>query len=541
MRRLGIRPPALRALAAIGLISAALPARALGQALQTGDVLEQYIRVLQVDGLVKGSSFFLRPLVNGAAADSAGPWARRFGSAPSGDTGALRLAYDPARVRITENSATPWGQNDGAMWQGRGLNAALDGGATLTWRGLTVTVHPTLVYAQNASFPLAPVNDTLGSPYGYPWFVMDLPQRPGPNAYQRLDAGQSDVSLTVGGARVGFGTRNLWWGPGIHTSILMSDNAPGIPHASLATSRPLGIGVGTLEGQWIWGRLQESGWYTGPGAGVGRFVTGAEVAFTPYGSFFKGLTVGGGRLFYQNVPPGGLTLSDYLAVVRPPFKQTTSTTGNPTGDDQRDQILSFHWRWVLPAGGFETYGEWARNDFAWNLTDFLLEPEHSQAYTLGLQKVATLSDGRIVALNGELTHLERDPSFQIRDDPSYYVHDVVHAGYTQRGQLVGSALGPGGDGQYVGADVYTHWGRWGLFGQRQVVNNDAFYERYAATHDSTLAHDVVLSAGARALVFTQGLEVQLQAVISKELNRYMQLHNGVWNAHLGVTLGWRPR
>lgn len=251
--------------------------------------------------------------------------------------------------------------------------------------------------------------------------------------------------------------------------------------------------------------------------------------------------MGGGRVFYRNIPPGGLSLNEYLVVLQPPFKQQLATASNPTGGDQRDELLSFHWRWVLPASGFETYGEWARNDFSWNLTDFLLEPEHSQAYMLGIQKVETLGDGRIVAVNGELTHIERDASFQVRDDGSYYIHSIVHRGYTQLGQMIGSALGPGGDGQYLGADVYTHWGRWGLFGQRQVVNNDAFYTQYDATKDSTLAHDVVLSAGGRAMVFAQGLEVQFEAVISKELNRYMQLHNGVWNAHLGVTLGWRSR
>ena len=532
---------ALRAAALIGLIGAVAPAPALSQNLQVGDVLEQYIRVLQVDGLVKGPSFFLRPLMNGTIADSAGPWAARLGVAPTHGMGPVRVVLDPARLRMTGNTTTPFGQNDDAMWQGRGLNFALDGGTTFTWGALTVTAHPTLVYAQNASFPLAPVNVAGATQYSYPWQVIDLPQRFGPNAYERLDPGQSNVSLTVRGVKLGFGTENLWWGPGIQTSILMTNEAPGFPHASLATSRPWDIGIGTLEGQWIWGRLQESGWYTGPDAGQSRFFTGAEVAFSPAGSFFKGLTVGGGRVYYQNVPAGGLSTRDYLAVLLPPFKQELATVANPTGVDQRDQILSFHWRWVLPASGFETYGEWARNDFAWNLTDFLLEPEHSQAYTLGIQKVESLAGGRIVALNGELTHLERDPTFQVRDDPSYYVHNIVHRGYTQRGQMIGSALGPGGNGQYVGADVYTHWGRWGLFGQRQVINNDAFYEQYAATHDSTLAHDVAMSAGGRALVFTRGLEVQFEAVLTKELNRYMQLHNGVWNGHVGVTLGWRPR
>ena len=458
---------ALSALTAIGVVNAATPAGALSQNLQVGDVLEQYIRVLQVDGLVKGPSFFLRPLVNGALADSVGPWARNLGVAPTHALGAARWVLDPARLRFSNNSAIPFGQNDDAMWQGHGMNFALDAGATLQWRALTVTVHPTLVYAQNLPFRLAPVMVAGASQYEYPWGgLIDLPQRFGPNAYTRLDPGQSSVALTVRGAKLSFGTENLWWGPGIQTSILMTNDAPGFPHASLATSRPWDIGIGTVEGQWIWGRLQQSAWYTGPDTGSGRFFTGAEVAFSPAWSFLKGLTLGGGRIFYQNIPTGGLSLKDYFTVIQPPFKQQLATASNPTGGDQRDEILSFNWRWVLPASGFEMYGEWARNDFAWNLTDLILEPEHSQAYTLGFQKVASVAPGQILAVNAELTHLERDGSFQIRDDGSYYIHSIVHRGYTQLGQMIGSALGPGGDGQYLGADLYTDWGRLGFFGQR---------------------------------------------------------------------------
>lgn len=533
---------ALRALAALGILTAINPVRAFGQSPQVGDVLEQYMRVLQVGGLIKAGSFFLRPLPNGTVPDSVGPWASHLSAATLYDSGPLQARLDPMRLRLTDNTATPYGQNDDAMWQGKGANFALDAGVTFIMGHLTVTAHPTLVYAQNQPFTLARVTVPGASKYEYPWAgLIDLPQRFGPGAYKRLDPGQSNVSLTLGGAKIGFGTENLWWGPGIQTSILMSNEAPGFPHASLSTSHPLNIGIGTVEGQWIWGRLQQSAWYTGPDTASGRFFTGAEVAFSPAGSFFKGLTVGGGRVFYQNIPTGGLSLSDYLTVIQPPFKQQLATASNPTGGDQRDEILSFHWRWVLPASGFETYGEWARNDFAWNLTDFLLEPEHSQAYTLGLQKVQSLANGRILAVNAELTHMERDGSFQIRSDGSYYIHSIVHRGYTQRGQMIGSALGPGGDGQYVGADVYTGQGRWGLFVQRQVHNNDAFYERYAVSHDSTLAHDVSVTFGGRTMVFTHGLEVDLTAALTKELNRYMELRNGVWNGHAGVTFVWRPR
>lgn len=528
---------ALSALVAMGFVATATPARALGQSAQVGGPWEQYMRVLQVGGLVKAGSFFLQPLPTGALSDSAGPWARDLGVAPTHALGAAQWVFDPARLRLSDNTGLPYGQNDDAMWQGKGVNFALDGGATMTWGRLTVTAHPTLAYAQNESFPLAPVGVAGATQYAYPWRSIDLPQRFGPNSYARLDPGQSNVSLTLGGAKIGFGTENLWWGPGIQNSIVMTNNAPGFPHASLATSHPIDIlGLGTVEGQWIWGRLQESGWYSGPDAGKGRFFTGAEAAFTPSWSFFKGLTVGGARTFVRNVPAGGLSAADYLAVLQNPV---TKAYSKGTYEDDRDQIVSFQFRWVMPASGFETYGEWARNDHGRIPLDILLVPQHSQGYTLGFQKVQSLDDGSMVVLNGELTHLELDNTAQRWPDPSYYAHSVVLRGSTQRGQLIASALGPGGDGEHVGVDLYNTSGRWGVYALRQVHDNDAFYALSKA--DTLLGPDVTLGFGARALVFVNGMEVEFDLARTGEADRYFIKDNGVWNTHAEVTVRWRPR
>ena len=73
-------------------------------------------------------------------------------------------------------------------------------------------------------------------------------------------------------------------------------------------------------------------------------------------------------------------------------------------------------------------------------------------------------------------------------------------------------------------------------------NNDWFYiRRDLAPGDTLIAHDVSVTFGGRSMVFARGLEVEFNAALTKELNRYMQLRNAVWNAHAGVTLVWRPR
>ena len=122
----------------------------------------------------------------------------------------------------------------------------------------------------------------------------------------------------------------------------------------------------------------------------------------------EGLSLGLTRVFYRIVPAGGVPVGDYFSVFQGVRKKTLA------GDDDHDQILSLFGRWVLPESGFEVYFEWARDDHSWEIRDFLLEPEYSQAYTLGLQKAIELSGDRLIALRTEFTHLEMHRSALIR-------------------------------------------------------------------------------------------------------------------------------
>lgn len=529
------RVPGLAVAVAAALV-AVTPATARGQSADVGDVLDDYIRSLQVAGLFKGGSFFLRPLQVAQVPDSVGPWAEHLRATRAGNLNAL-ASLDAARLRVSANTTHPFGRNDDAMWQGKGLNVALDAGVTMKWSGLTVRVHPTFVFAQNAAYDLAPVARADASEYEYPWRRIDVPQRFGEGAYYRVDPGQSSVSLTVGGARVAVGTENLWWGPGIHTSILMSNNASGFPHLSLGTSRAIDIGIGKMETQWIWGTPQGSDWFGGTEPEEARFFTGAVASFTPSWSFFSGLTVGAARAFIRHVPPDGLRAGDIFAVLEALTKEEYQTV---TGyQDDADQLASFLFRWVLPSSGFEIYGEWARNDHGILPIDILLVPQHSQGYTLGFQKAQAISGGRLVVLNGELTHLERANTAQRWSHPVYYAHGDIPRGYTSRGEVFGSALGPGGAGLRLGADLYHASGRWGLFAERQVHDNDAFY--VLSRQDTTLGPDVSLRAGGRATFLKKDLEVDLLVAVTGEADRYFIRHNTVWNGHAGVTVRWRRR
>ncbi|MGH7703037.1 MAG: capsule assembly Wzi family protein, partial [Gemmatimonadales bacterium] len=504
------------------------------QQLPVGDDGEDYYRLLGLVGKVPPNSFVIRPSVRADARvsiDSATdhPWSLHFpASVPAGTAPRYRI-LDP-QLHLYANSAFPAGQNDGVVWQGRGVTAALDGGVFLRAGPVSATLRPELIYTQNRAFPLASVLQTGRTIYANPYHPLnsqgsiDLPQRFGPDPFWKLDPGQSSLRLDYGGATLGVATENLWWGPGIRNAIVMSNNAPGFPHAFLATGRPVNVGIGRLEALWTWGWLARPTGFSDslPSGRHHRFLTGLAVAFEP--KPFPGLFLGGTRLFYEEVPASGLGFGEYFLIFQRVTKKGSATPSNPTGNDQRDQLASLFARWLLPGSGFEVYVEWARNDFNWDLRDLFLEPEHSQAYTIGFQKGLALSNGRLLRLNGELTHLERSATLQVRATPAYYVHSLISEGYTQRGQVIGAGIGPGSDAQYLGADLFTRWGRIGTAISRQVHDNDAYYAT-AATALGFQGHYVEGKWDLSGLVFLPGFDLGGTLEVSRHLNRYYLLRN----------------
>jgi hypothetical protein len=534
----------LRAALAPILAIAALAAPAVAQVVDLDDPVRAYLRLMQISGRPVVGSYTVLAVERPSEGLGVGhPWGERLSAmlvAPPGldtDGDAPRLHAQGALFRAFVNTHHPDGQDDGAVWQGRGLTTALDVGATLRWGALTVTAQPTLTFSQNASFDLAPVQVADMPPYAYPWRRIDWPQRFGTDPHWRLDPGQSEVRVDWRGARAAFGTRNLWWGPGIRNAIVMGASAPGFPHASLGTSGPVDIGIGALEVDWIWGRLGQSDWAPPDLPTDDRFLTGIALAYDP--TFLPGLTLGATRVFQRLVPPGGVDLGDYFLVFQGLLKSGLASDTSPDGTDESDQMLSLFWRWVMPESGFEAYMEWARTDHSWNLADLIQEPEHSRGYTLGLQKLVSEAADRLVVLGLEATTLESTPTFQLRPRPTFYEHSIVAQGYTHEGQLLGASVGPGGSAQAVSLDVFAPWGKWGALLRRRVHDNDAYWVWAQANGLSFDQHHVSLDVGGSVLRFMGAFEAGGGLMVTREFNRYFGYREG-WNVHFDLSLRWRP-
>ena len=432
------------------------------------------------------------------------PWALR--APPAAGREAL-VRPTPATAGAFVNSGYPDDRNNGPVWEGRGLSVAVSGGARLRWRAVSAALAPTIAFQQNGDHDFFEEPRRAFSPERNRWinysrFVyarpghlpgwIDLPQRFGESAFWSAHPGESYLRVDPGFLSAGVSTENLWWGPGLRNSILLSNTGAGFPHLFLATPGPVDVGIGEVAAEAVWGRLTESDHFDDDSENDRRLFQALVVTFSPAGA--EGLHLGAARVYYEVVPPGGLDVRDYFRIFEVLWKEDMVTPDDPVGDDHTDQLFGMFGRWVLPRARLEVYGEWARTDHSWDFEDFMSEPDHSQAYTLGLQKLFG-DDGRWLRVQAELTHLAPSATRLHRGSGNFYNHHLVTQGYTHRGQMLGAGLGPGGASPYLGVDAYRPWGRLGGFVERYARNEDAYLRRDESSIPYPPRQDVELGGG----------------------------------------------
>ena len=400
-------------------------------------------------------------------------------AAPSPGPAELELRVLPSGLRSRYNSAYADDRNDGALWAGRGLSTAIEGGVRLRWRLLSATVAPVVAWQQNRGFYAPPSTTTGQSPYANPFNYggIDLPLRFGPDAFWTLDPGQSTLRVDGWGVSAGASTENLWWGPGQRNSLLMTNSAPGMAHLFLGTSRPVDIWIGWLEAQMIWARPRDSKWFDTTGTVRPRFFNALNFGFEP--AAVPGLFLGLTRGYVYAVPPGGLTSAQYLGLplIAPYAKRSLATLANPTGNSPDNQLASVYARWVFPESGLEIYGEWGRDDHSWDFDDFITQPSHSSSGMAGLQKVFPTSSGWLRFVAEAVRTLEKPTNNPPRPVPIFYIHSNETQGYTNRGQMLGAGVGPQADSQWLAVDYFSGPATLGGWLERVERNGRWYYDR----------------------------------------------------------------
>ncbi len=347
----------------------------------------------------------------------------------SSASGKSKVLILPFSWQQRYNGHPSYSRNDGAMIPAKGYQSLVSAGFFAKAGPLSIQIRPEYVFAGNGAF--REYRSHLGS--------ADLPVRFGKDAYSRLSWGQSSVHLNFDPISVGLSNENLWWGPGKQNSILMSNTASGFKHLTLNTSRPIKSPIGSIEAQIIAGRLEGSG-YTAALPDDWRYLSGLVLSYQP--RWVPGLFLGLTRSFQTYHEDMDDSFGDYLPLFQAFQKKLTNEDTK-----RRDQLTSVFARWLLVRSKAEVYFEYGLNDHSYNTRDFLMSPEHSRAYTLGSSKLFPYK-GRMdeyIHLGMELTHMEQSIDRILREAGEWYMHGQVIHGYTNRGEVLGAGIGPGGN------------------------------------------------------------------------------------------------
>ena len=403
----------------------------------------------------------------------------------------LKITSGKASIKILPiiwdqqyNPHHPEGFNDGAMIPSKGYQTLISGGVFAKFGALSIQLMPEIVFAQNSSYTsFSSINTGSISDKYYGSFVnkIDMPEKFGDGVYGKVLAGQSSARLTFNPISIGISTENLWWGPGMKNSIIMSNTAPGFKHITINTTRPIKSFLGSFEGQLIAGRLNASGYTPSainkqyiPKPNDWRYINAAIFTYQP--KWFSGLFLGFSRSFYLYHKDMGGKLSDYLPIVTPFEKKNADASTGSEDSKKRDQLSSLFARWIFPKAHAEMYFEFGRNDHSYDLRDFVLLPEHSRAYILGFRKLTKLKEpDQFIQVGFEATQLELNGTNNYRPVESWYSHYQVRDGYTNNGQLIGAGIGPGSNMQSLDCSWVNQAKIIGLQFDRIVHNNDFHY------------------------------------------------------------------
>ena len=430
-------------------------------------------------------------------------------------------------LRLIWNSELPATGNDGALWAGRGANLSVTGGAIYTrpmqGRRLEVIVAPEVVYSQNRPFSIFAGREPGRSAFSSPWHIgqasADLPLRFGDQSTRAIGLGQSSITLTADRVAFGASASNEWWGPAIRNTLLLSNNAAGVPRLFARTARPIRTRFGDFEGRVIIGGLTESPFFDQDPTNDVRSLSGLLVTYRP--ALDTGLTLGLSRLVMARASSkfGVLQHVFDVALQYEPIRSVVDTTENGRSFQSTDQLFSLFARWVFPASGFETYVEWSRMELPRSIREYLEVPQSTQGYTLGIQWANPQPKASYFRLQAEVTYLEQTQVLPDRPPPDYYTGRAAVQGFTQRGQILGAAIGPGSSTQFLGADWMARTWQAGAFVGRTRTENDALYRQIGPR---VTMHDVTIFSGVRGGARVPWMDVSSELTVGRRLNYLFQ-------------------
>ena len=223
------------------------------------------------------------------------------------------------------------------------------------------------------------------------------------------------AKLNLGNIEFEVGRDSLWWGPGYHGSLLMTNNAKPFDMVKISNPRPILIPwifkyLGPFRATWFITRLEKDRVVPEP------YLTGLRLDFKP----IPVLEFGASRVIMMGGEGSPDTnCDDILQII-------TGKNISGADEDTSNQIASLDFSLILPfLRNVRIYGEWGGEDEANGFPS-------KEAYLAGIYIPRILNSGnidlRVEYANNHTTNV-------------WYEHGTYGSGYTYEGLIIGHHMG----------------------------------------------------------------------------------------------------
>ena len=205
--------------------------------------------------------------------------------------------------------------------------------------------------------------------------------------YQAAGIREFQLYLHKKGVGVGISNANMWWGPGIHSSLIMTNNTSGFTN----------ILLGTLEEK----RFKDWGF-------IGRYTFSKFDDRNKFEPYFTSIIFG---VTYYSDPVVSIGLTRSIITGGTATQKTDSlswfdaalslfTSKVTAGDESTfydrwtpdDQMISGYISTYFPKSQLTLFIEIGRTDIAWDMYNLILAPDHAIATNFGIRKYNLFND-----------------------------------------------------------------------------------------------------------------------------------------------------
>jgi len=357
------------------------------------------------------------------------------------------------RSDVFYNDGSPNLENTSDKWVGKGFSFFTSTNISFNSKYLFTSFEPFVFTSQNDDYeePLRiekfmHLNDNLAHS-----------EQP----YKRYGFRETQLYLKYNEYGIGWSNANMWWGPGLHSSLMMSNNTTGFGHLMIGTVNEKRIGDWGINGRYIFSKFGEKSvsqpYFSG-------FIVNASYYSKPI------VTIGFSRSFLSGGKNSKYDIGAYEAALLP-FQFVTVENVDDDALNPIDQTYTGYLNLRFPDSGLVMYLEYGRNEGPQNFKEFLIAPNHSNAYLFGLRKYGLFNNINLM-MGFEYTNIAHSSFWNQIDTEDWYSNFTFDYN-TYDGRNFAAHSGPD-------SDDFLFWLGYSNYGFTMTTTFN--YERHSLTH-----------------------------------------------------------